>query len=120
MGGICWLSLDNPAQSPRIPIFCGTTSLPKAYETCGQGQYVPDCALWSFRRANKLATLAWQGTQEGFNKEVLRIEALAIDGLPTSGTPASLNAYTEYIFNEAARAWKAMEENYWLQFGLGF
>ena len=120
VGGICWLSLDNPAQSPRIPVFCGTTSLPKAYEICGQRQYVPDCALWSFRRANKLATLAWQRTKEGFNTEVLRLEELAIGGLPTSGTPASLNAYTEYIFNEGVRSWKALEESYWLQFGLGF
>ena len=121
VGGICWLSLDNPGQSPRIPVFSGTTALPKAYETCGQKQYVPDCALWQFRRANKLATLAWQTTKEGFNQEILRLENLALDGLPgTCSSPAVLNAYTEYIYQESLRAWKALEEKYWLQFGLGF
>ena len=121
VGGICWLSLDNPGQSPRIPVFSGTTALPKAYETCGQKQYVPDCALWQFRRANKLATLSWQTTKEGFNQEILRLENLALDGLPgTCSSPAVLNAFTEYIYQESVRSWKALEEKYWLQFGLGF
>ncbi len=121
VGGVCWLSLDNPGQSPRIPVFCGTTALPKSYETCGQKQYVPDCALWQFRRANKLATLSWQSTKEGFNKEIMRLENLALDGAPSGATStAALNAYTEYIYQEGVRSWKALEEKYWLQFGLGF
>ena len=121
VGGVCYLSLDNPGQSPRIPVFCGTTSLPKAYETCGQAQYVPDCALWQFRRANKLATLSWQSTKEGFNQEILRLESLALEGLPAGSTaPAMLNAFTEYIYQESVRSWKALEEKYWLQFGMGF
>ena len=121
MGGVCWFSLDNPGQSPRVPVFCGTTALPKAYEVCGQKQYVPDCALWQFRRANKLATLAWQTTKEGFNQEILRLQDLAMEGLPISGSsPAALTAYTEYIYQESLRSWNALEEKYWLQFGLGF
>ena len=121
VGGVCWFSVDNPGQSPRIPVFCGTTALPKAYETCGQKQYVPDCALWQFRRANKLATLAWQTTKEGFNQEILRLENLALGGIPGDcASPAVLNAFTEYIYQESVRSWKALEEKYWLQFGLGF
>ena len=121
VGGVCWFSLDNPGQSPRVPVFCGTTALPKAYEVCGQKQYVPDCALWQFRRANKLATLAWQTTKEGFNQEILRLQDLAMEGLPISGSsPATLTAYTEYIYQESLRSWNALEEKYWLQFGLGF
>lgn len=121
VGGVCWLSLDNPAQSPRVPVFCGTTRLPAAYDVCGQKQYVPDCALWQFRRANKLATLAWQSTKEGFNQEVLRLEKKALDGLPSAdASPAVLNAYTEYIYQEGVRTWKKLEELYWLSFGLGF
>ncbi len=121
VGGVCWFSVDNPGQSPRIPVFCGTTQLPKAYEVCGQKQYVADCALWQFRRANKLATLAWQTTKKGFNEEILRVENLALEGLPGNGaSTAALNAYTEYIYQKGVRSWKALEEKYWLQFGLGF
>ena len=121
VGGVCWLSLDNPGQSPRIPVFCGTTTLPKAFEVCGQKQYVPDCALWQYRRANKLATLSWQSTKKGFNKEILALEKLALDGAPTGTvSTAALNAYTEYIYQESVRRWQALEDKYWLQFGSGF
>ena len=121
VGGVCWFSVDNPGQSPRIPVFCGNTRVPEAFWTCGQKQYVPDCVLWTFRRANKLATLSWQSTKEGFNKEVLEMEQMALEGLPAAGaTPAVLNAYTEYIFNTAARKWNEMESRYWVQFGRGF
>ena len=121
VGGVCWLSLDNPGQSPRIPVFSGTTRLPKAYETCGQRQYVPDCALWQFRRANKLGTVAWQSTKEVFGKENGRLEDLALEGLPGEGSSSAvLDAYTEYVYQEGVRSWKALEEKLWLYFGLGF
>lgn len=121
VGGVCWLSVDNPGQSPRIPVFCGTTSLPRPFEICGQLQYVPDCFLWQFRRANKLATLSWQSTKKGFNEEILRLEQMALEGLPgVNASPAALTAYTEYIYNEGVRSWKALEDKYWLQFGSGF
>ena len=121
IGGICWISVDNPGQSPRIPVFSGTTVLPKNFEVCGQKQYVPDSYLWQFRRANKLATLSWQSTKEGFNKEILRLEEMALEGLPTVAvSPSLLNAYTEYIYNEGVSAWKKLEDKYWLQFGSGF
>ena len=121
VGGICWLSVDNPAQSPRIPVFCGTTVLPEGFWTCGQNSYEENSALWSFRRANKLATLSWQATKEGFNKEVMRLEDLAFEGLPSGeASPAVLNSYTAYIYNEAVKSWKALENKYWMQFGMGF
>ena len=121
VGGICWLSVDNPGQSPRIPVFCGTTALPKAYETCGQKQYVPDCALWSFRRANKLGTVAWGSTKDKFNEEILRLEELALGGLPDTAVSSTvLDAYTEHIYNEGISTWKQLEEQFWLQFGMGF
>jgi dipeptidase len=121
VGGICWLSLDNPGQSPRIPVFCGTTSLPDAYLTCGQKEYVPDCALWQFRRANKLATVAWQSTKKGFNEAILDYESFAIDGLPGAGSsPAALTEYTAKMYEEAVRRWQKLEYKYWSQFGMGF
>ena len=121
VGGVCWISVDNPGQSPRIPVFAGTTSLPGNFEICGQKQYVPDSYLWQFRRANKLATLSCQSTKEEFNQEILRLEDLAVNGLPgQASSPAALNAYTEYIYQEGVRNWKALEEKYWLRFGNGF
>ena len=35
VGGGCWFSMDNPGQSPRVPISSGTTDLPALYKICG-------------------------------------------------------------------------------------
>jgi dipeptidase len=56
VGAIAWFSFDNPGQSPRIPIFSGTMSLPASFSICGQQRYRTDAAIWSFREANRLAT----------------------------------------------------------------
>lgn len=130
VGGICWYSVDNPAQSPRIPIFCGTTRLPEAYDRCGQRAYDPTCALWQFRKANKLATVAWQSTKKQLNTQVLESEAAAFNGLKKleeevqTATPeraaALLNAYTTNVHNDAVTRWEKLESDFWNRFGLGF
>ena len=130
VGGVCWVSVDNPGQSPRIPIFCGTTRLPKAFNLCGQKKFNEQTVLWQFRKANKLATVAWQSTKKGHMDEVLRLEKDAIDGLNTlepavKGLPADrradmLNDYTYRIYDNATYAWRQLEEKYWQLFGMGF
>lgn len=145
VGGVCWLSLDNPGQSPRVPVFSGTTRLPKAYDRCGQHGYDADCALWQFRRANKLATVAWQQTKEQLIGEVLAVESSSLAGLPAlenevqtvlaaadgskdvaviadanDRTASLLNAYTARVYNDAVSRWLALEASFWHRFGLGF
>ena len=123
VGGICWLSVDNPGQSPRIPVFCGNTELPEGFAFCGHKGFDPDCALWTFRKANKLATLSWQTTKKGFIENVLKIEKFAtsgISGLEAEADSQTLNTYTKSVYDEAARVWREMEENFWRQFGSGF
>ncbi|MBQ4026982.1 MAG: C69 family dipeptidase [Bacteroidales bacterium] len=122
VGGICWLSVDNPAQSPRIPVFCGTSKLPEAFLKCGQNKWDEDAVVWKFRPANKLATLAWQSTKKGFMENVLAIEDTAFEGLPDleSAPATALDGYTAAIFNQAAALWKDMEHAYWVKFGTGF
>ena len=123
VGGICWLAVDNPGQSPRIPVFSGARTVPAAFWRCGQKQYDADCALWTFRRANKLATLSWQTTQKGFMNNVLELEEEAFAGLAdleSAPDPARAEAYTQKVYDQAAARWKEMEEKYWVQFGLGF
>ena len=131
IGGICWYSVDNPAQSPRIPLFAGGTSLPEAFSQCGHKQYVPESVLWTFRRANKLATLSWQTTKKEFTENVLEMENLAFDGLPELQSGYSeaqspeakaelLNNYTESVFNTCKDRWSSLEQKYWMMFGRGF
>ena len=131
VGGICWIAVDNPGQSPRIPIFCGTTELPEAFSMCGQKHYNEDAVLWQFRKANKLATVQWQRTRKKHMNEVLRLERDAFDGLENlekkvkyskklSQRTKLLNAYTQHVYGDAAGQWRRLEEDYWQMFGMGF
>lgn len=70
VGGVAWLSFDNPGQSPRIPIFSGTTDLPAAFGICGQHRHREDAIVWKYRTANKLATVRWGLTKEKINGAV--------------------------------------------------
>ena len=123
VGGICWYALDNPGESPRFPIFSGTTELPAAFDTCGMRRYVPDGALWTFRRPNRLATVTWQTNKERVMKDVQTIEDLGFEGLPEvekNPTTENLNAYTAKIYKAAADLWKKLEEDLWMKHGRGF
>jgi len=124
VGGICWYSVDNPAQSPRIPIFAGSTRMPdKDWNYNGQKGYKDECVLWRFRKANKLATLEWQVTKDEFTKEVIKMEDIAFEGLPElerNPAPEALNKYTRDFYHQAVARWKELEEKYWVKFGRGF
>ena len=131
VGGICWMSVDNPAQSPHIPVFCGTTTLPEAFSRCGQKKYDKGSWLWQYRRANKLATVAWQRTKKQHMAAVMHHEGAAFSGLkpledeikamknPSKGTK-QLNAYTQQVYDNTRAAWADLEASYWHMFGMGF
>jgi len=82
VGGVSWFSFDNPAQSPRFPIFSGVLELPKSFEVCGQARYREDAATWWFRRANRLATIQWGRTKPIIEKAVMEFEEKGLSDLP--------------------------------------
>ncbi len=137
IGGIAWFSFDNPAQSPRIPVFSGTTELPPSFEICGQHRYRTDSACWWFRRANKLATVRWGTTRRFIEKAVSEFEEKAFLELPLvekevlallgSGDAADVDRAKKYLTqytNDFARAamnkyWE-LGDKFWSMFARGF
>lgn len=134
IGGVCWLSVDNPGQSPRVPVFCGNTRLPSLYDRCGQQHYEEQSALWKYRKANKLATVAWGRTGKGMISQVKYFEEKVLNDLPAMEKQVKkmmkngqkeevqrlLNGYTSDIFGATVLKWKELEETYWQMFGMGF
>lgn len=82
IGGVAWFSFDNPACSPRIPIYAGTLSLPDNFLVCGQKKYRTDAAIWSYRETNRLAEFKWQRTRSVVDNAVREFEEKAITELP--------------------------------------
>ena len=139
VGGVCWMAVDNPGQSPRVPIFCGNSRLPQAYSICGHKRYDEKAVLWQYRKANKLATVAWQRTKDVMTKEILDQEQKAFKGLselesnikslksresedydPSSQIAALLNDYTFRVYDNTTYAWHQLEARFWQMFGSGF
>lgn len=134
VGGVAWFSFDNPGQSPRIPIYAGTTELPESFNFCGQKRYREDAAIWRYRKANKLATLAWQQTREKMMNEVAYFEEKGFMDAKSLETHITklieegkkeeaqkmLNHYSKDFTGATMLRWKELEEAYWTKFGLGF
>lgn len=134
VGGISWFSFDNPAESPRIPVFAGAKKLPESFNFCGQHRYREDAALWAFRRANKLATVNWGRSKEIIAKQVLWLQSKAFEELPGIENKVSLllkeekndevasflSGYTNDFTGSAMHRWKDMESTFWEMYGRGF
>jgi len=131
-------SFDNPAQSPRIPIFAGVSKLPASFEICGQHRFRTDSACWWFRRANRLATVRWGDTKKYIEGAVKGFEDKAFTELPVieekilelyknGKSEESVNKVKKYLTkytNDFARAamhkyWE-LGDKFWGMFARGF
>ncbi|MBP5477289.1 MAG: C69 family dipeptidase [Paludibacteraceae bacterium] len=133
IGGVCWMSLDNPGQSPRFPIFAGGTELPSMLKICGQHRYREDCLLWHLRRTNKLAAVRWgicrktlEPARDRFMDKGLRemplVEQMYREAAKQEPdkTAAMLNDYTADFVGAVVLRWDELYLSYWRKFWAGF
>jgi len=127
VGGIAYFSFDNPAQSPRIPIYSGTIALPKSFSVCGQHRYRNDAAIWSFRETNRIATINWDKTRKLIEPQVKvfenkmfemspdiekRAEILIKEG-KTQEAKELLTKYTQDFAAATMNRWEELKSELW-------
>ena len=134
IGGICWIGVENPGQSPRIPVYSGCTKMPSCFDRCGHGHYDEQTALWRYRKANKLAQVNWGYAKDIMYKNILRYEDKAMEEMPELEKKVEtllkngkhdeavemLNRYTADFEAATAETWKEMEHHFWEKFWTGF
>lgn len=134
VGGVAWVAFDNPGQSPRIPVFAGTSDLPDAFKIDGQLRYDENAAVWPFRRANKLATVRWGDTRGEMNDarrhftdkglaEMPYVESRYSQLLESEGEEAAsrfLTGYTADFAGAAMQRWTELGLRFWSRFARGF
>ena len=133
VGGVAWVALDNPGESPRFPIFCGATELPPLLQTCGQHTARDDAALWHYRKANRLATLRWgtyrktlEPARDYFIEKALRelpfVEQTwqQLNGSDKKQAERMLNGYVADFFGATIQRWDDMARSLWRQTWAGF
>lgn len=131
VGGVAWMCLDNPGQSPRFPIFSGNTSLPMMLGICGQHRLRDDAALWHYRQANRLATVRWatcrkpmQTAQQYFLQKGQRELPFVENTWKSLSTPdeatAYLDGYTSDFFAATVMRWDEMYKQFSRQLWAGW
>lgn len=134
IGGLCWFSVENPGQSPRIPIMAGCTQLPSGFEICGHHRFNENAVLWHYRKANKLAQVQWGSTKKTMLANIMRYEDRAFEELPALEAKAKalldagekekaqklLNQYTSDFAGATRQTWAEMEHKFWERFWTGF
>ena len=130
IGGVCWIALDNPGQSPRFPIFAGCTELPTMLGVCGQHRKRADAALWHYREANRISSMKWgqtrnslQAAQQYFLDKGQREQPFVEQtwwSTDESDRTDFLNAYTADFFHATIGRWDDLARKYWRQFWSGF
>ena len=134
IGALCWFSLENPGQSPRIPVYAGATKMPAGFDICGHFRYNENAALWHYRKANKLGQVRWGRTKTMFYDNILRYEEKAMEELPALEKKVAdllkdgkkqdaqklLNQYTSDFAGATRQTWQEMEAKMWETFWTGF
>jgi dipeptidase len=134
VGAVAWFAFDNPGESPRIPVFSGVLSLPYSFSICGQHRYRTDAAIWSFREANRLATVNWARGRNLIEPAVREFEDKAFDEIPlvekkvielvkngkNEEAKNYVTAYTDSFAETAMKRWEEMKVTLWGMFGRGF
>jgi dipeptidase len=134
VGAVAWFAFDNPGESPRIPIFSGVLQLPASFSICGQPRYRTDAAIWSFREANRLATVNWTRSRPIIETAVKEFEMKALAELPAveksvvelvrSGKNDEAKKYVTQYTNSfawsAMKRWEEMKVTLWGMYGRGF
>lgn len=137
VGAVCWFAFDNPALSPRIPIFAGTTELPPGFEICAQHRYREDSAAWMFRRTNRLAGLRWGENRQIIEQTIKEFEEKGFSDLPQiekraleimnsknpQKEPFNVNQYLTKYTGDFARAalqkYRELYELFWTRYARG-
>lgn len=134
VGGVAWVSFENPGLSPRFPIFCGNTKLPESFNICGQHRHREDATVWTYRHTNKLATVRWGLTRKYIEDAVMHFEIKGQNELPfvenkyaeyakvlgEDEAKEYLTNYTADFVGATLYRWKEMGDTFWKMFSRGF
>ncbi len=134
VGAVAWFSFDNPGQSPRIPIYSGTMSLPRSFTICGQHRYRDDAAIWAYREANRLSTVNWSRGRGLIEPAVADFEQKALLEVPAleeravkliaegknSEAKKLLTDYTASFAHATMSRWQEIRRELWQMFSTSF
>ena len=130
VGGVAYFAFDNPAQTPRVPIYAGQTKLPAGFDVCGQKRYRKDAAIWRFRETNRVATIGWDRTKGKIRKALSDYDQMLFEDTKALEEKAVrlikegkkdeavelLNGYCSRLSAAQQKTWEELREEFWSLF----
>jgi len=127
---VAYIANDNPAQSPRIPFYATMLQTPEPFQFSGHKRYTADAAAWTYRQANRLASVRWEElrgkieTPRDCLETKMFVEQKQIDSeaaiiLLGKGQQAGREFLTKYVAhfaNETLNTWKKLSDELWYVF----
>lgn len=59
IGGVIWIGLDNPENSPFIPMYIGTEDVPVSWKTLNRDKFDRNSAWWAFARVDDFVNMRY-------------------------------------------------------------
>jgi dipeptidase len=133
IGGVVWLGYDNPAATPHLPIYIGSTKVAPSFMVDGRREYRRDSAWWAFRTVAKLAQFRWQemsveiqkiwqdlenqafAKQDAFEKEITHLYRKN----PKKAC-RKLTEYTVETLEKAVSAYWKLSDELWVKYSRHF
>jgi dipeptidase len=120
VGGVIWFGLDNPENSPFIPMYVGVESVPKSWSTLNRDKLDRDSAWWAFALVDDTVNRRYGDLKPELDK-VLNpmqehmyemqgiVEQKAFDYLMDGRNEKA----KEYLTNYTSSLMNAAEKRYW-------
>lgn len=89
IGGVMWIGFDNPAITPKFPVYAGMDDVNDRLKIGSQQRFTLDSPAWVFRRASKLAQGRWDKAEKIIKKTLERYEEKALTEAGTIEKKAS-------------------------------
>jgi dipeptidase len=127
---VAYIANDNPAQSPRLPVYAAVSQTPAAFRVSGHKYFTADAAAWIYRQTNKLATIRWQESRkqletlrDGFEDKLFdeqaAIDKEAMQILNERGKQAFQEYLSQYLHDFSAETlvtWSKLRDELWYGF----
>lgn len=121
IGGVLWYGLNNPANSPFIPLYLGADEIPESYSVLNRDAMDYDSAWWAFARVDDVVNRKYQEYKPRLHEELLdpmqnywfnmqdAVDSRALDIYEEHGSDEAREFLTSY--SKSQMEWA--EQSYW-------
>jgi len=119
IGGVLWFGLDNPENSPFIPLYTGVESVPESWKNLDRDKLDRKSAWWAFGLVDDLVNRRYQDLKSKLDETLMPMQK-DLFSMQDAIELAALNLYDsdpelakEFLTNYTSSMMRKAEDTYW-------